>query len=587
MKKICMFVLTLLPLCASAQSLIVTLKSGEKVNYPIADIERLSFDESNVPGGEPVSLDVFTDPVLRAAVEAADADGNVELSPSEIASITALDLKGSDVESLAGIEYLTSLRELNLQSCMKLTVADLSAGPESLEMLQVGFSSNLTSLVLGEKPQLKELYAMYTGLTDIDLSGTPALEVATVQSTNIKNVKANDLKSLHRFTAGSDVLESVDLSGCDNLTYLSLSSVPNLDGFDISKFPALESFTLTGSRVKEFTTENNPELKELTLDNSEDLTYVNVSKSLKLDMLSCYSCWYLETVIMTEGQVISKLYGVSDYMITRVEREYPDDIAAELTDETFRKLMIEAADTDGDGKISAEEARALTVFKAPGLGLKSVDFFYFNNLEEINLSNNELETIDLSPVTKLTKLYLDGNRLSELDITRQKALEYLSVRENNLTAIEGFTSSEFKEIDLSHNRLTSVKLTYQSYLTKVDVSYNEISDAQILGNSALTDMDVSHNKISQMTLWSLSALVNVKFNDNPFTQLNEAHNWVVLETIDCSNTEIPTLNLSQTPVLKQCVATDCPNLATIYVGDNKDAEIVKGDNTGVVYGSPE
>ena len=127
-----MLALTLMPLCASAQSLVVTLKSGEKVNYPIEEIDRLTFDESENPGDKEVSLDVFSDPVLRAAVEAADADGDGVLSAAEIASITSLNLGGSEIESLAGIEYLTSLRELNLQSCMKLTGMDLTAGPQSL-----------------------------------------------------------------------------------------------------------------------------------------------------------------------------------------------------------------------------------------------------------------------------------------------------------------------------------------------------------------------------------------------------------------------------------------------------------------------
>lgn len=588
MKKLLVFALACAPLCASAQSLIITLQSGESVKYPISNITSMSFEEAQPPviDEDYIQLTAFTDPVLQAAVATADADNDGQLSAAEIATITSLDLKNSEVASLEGIQYLTELTSLNLQSCTKLTALDLSVGLDKLEFLQVGFCSNLETLTLGNKPALKEIYAQYSGLTDIDLSGTPALETISLASTNIENISITNNTSLQKFTAGGSTLKSVDLTGCTNVTSISLPYVSNFSSFDISQFPLLESFEMSDSKVTRFTTEGNPELKSLILDYNGDLSYLDVSKSLKLSYLSCYSCYELYTVIMTEGQSIPSMYGISDWCISYVEREYPEDVAAELTDETFRAAMIAAADTDNDGKISADEAKALTVLDLSGKSLSSVDFTYFGNLTELNLSNNSLESVDLSSLGKLKKLNVSNNQLTALDVERLGELEYLDASNNQIATLSSFGTYGLLEVNLANNKLTAVKIYYQGSLTKVDVSNNEITNAEIRNNNALTDLDVSHNNISSMTMWTLAALKNVKFNDNPFTQLDDSTNWVVLETIDCSNTDITTLDLHATTALSKCTATGCANLTTIYVGENANAEIVKDDAATVVYGSP-
>lgn len=591
MKKLLFGAVAVLSFGALAQSLIVNLKSGEIMKVPVADIESLSFKESPVQANVPLS--VFKDPILQNAVAKAafgdNAEGKTELTPAEIASIKELSLNYTDVESLEGIENLTELTGLYISGCAKLTTVDLSNGLEKLEELYAGMCSGLETLTLGNKPALTYISAYSnSNLASMDFEGLTALESCAIYGSKLSTIAIHS-DALTNLSAGNENLESVDLNGCDNLLVLDLSNSSKITEFSISDFPKLEEFSLRSGNLKSFTTEGCKNLKKLYLDFNTSLSKVDVSKSLKLNTLSCSSCFdYGEygEVIMTEGQEIPTMNGVQSWMIQRVPREWPDDVAPEISDETFRNAMIDAADKDGDGKISKEEAEAVTELNASGLGLTSVDFTWFNNITVLDLSDNQLESLDLSSVKKVTNLNVNNNKLTALDVENLDQLQYLYANNNELATISRIGSSAIVEIELSHNKLTAIQVYYKSKLISLDVSYNEIATAEIRDNDILASMNVSNNKIKSITMWSLKGLVDVNFSNNPFTQLDEANNWVLLETIDCSNTDITTLNLSQNTELKRCVASDCANLETIYAPEGSTAEIVKGDNTTVVYGAP-
>jgi len=592
MKKLLIAALALTPLCANAQSLVVNLSDGQTVKYPISSITDLTFEMPVVQ--EPLDLGVFTDPVVREKLQAFDTDGDGVLSVEEQAEITSLDFSSSEVQSLAGLEKLPALAQLNLQSCQKLTGVDISEGFNALSFLQLGFCYNLESCIIGEKPALKELYVQYTKVAELNLDGATGLETLGTRDSKLTTLSITNSPELNYLSIGNDGLTTVEISGCDKMQTLSLAKATYIKDKEamaalLAKFPVLENLSIESYPGTAITTEANPELLSLSLSQCGNLYTINVSKSLKLNTLTQYGSYELETVIMTEGQTIGTLSGISDYMIQRVPREYPEDVASTITNETFRQVMLNAADADKDGVITEEEARALTVLNAPDAGLTEVDFTWFPNIKTLNLSGNELESIDLGFTTLIEDLNLSNNNLTALDLSKLDALKVLDASHNDIAAnIFKIGSSAIETADLSYNNLTVVQIYYKSHLTTLDLSHNNIVsyNTRVDQNDNLANLNVSYNQISELTIWSLKKLVNANFSNNPLIQLNEANRWTILETIDCSNTEIPTLDLSQTTKLTKCVATECPNLTTIYIGDNTTAEIVKDHNTEVVPGAP-
>ncbi len=107
-----MLALALMPLGAAAQSLTVTLQSGETVRYPIEEVVGLSFDESQLPGASAKlcgPLTEFTDPMVLAEVSKGDTDKDGRLSEAEIEALSACSISPTkQVKSLAGIKHLTA-----------------------------------------------------------------------------------------------------------------------------------------------------------------------------------------------------------------------------------------------------------------------------------------------------------------------------------------------------------------------------------------------------------------------------------------------------------------------------------------------
>ncbi len=101
-----------------------------------------------------------------------DIDNDGALSAEEIAKVTRINVKNSDITSLKGIEYFTALKELDC-SGNHLTELDVSNNT-ALEQLWCD-ENELTSLDVSNCIVLKRLQCHYNPLTSLDVSNNPEL----------------------------------------------------------------------------------------------------------------------------------------------------------------------------------------------------------------------------------------------------------------------------------------------------------------------------------------------------------------------------------------------------------------------------
>jgi Leucine-rich repeat (LRR) protein len=81
-------------------------------------------------------------------------------------------------------------------------------------------------------------------------------------------------------------------------------------------------------------------------------------------------------------------------------------------------------DTDGSGKISYQEAEAITRLAINNKSIRNLDGIEaFINLELLDCTNDFLKSIDVSNNYALTDLYLGGNLLTSLDVSNNPALK--------------------------------------------------------------------------------------------------------------------------------------------------------------------
>ena len=131
--------------------------------------------------------------------------------------------------------------------------------------------------------------------------------------------------------------------------------------------------------------------------------------------------------------------------------------------------------------------------------IKFLESVIFNNLKELDLSNNKISDIKV-----LEKLKFD--KLEKLDLSSNKISE--------ISALENANFKELKELNLSWNKISDIKVlkcVKFHYLEKLDLSMNEISDISILENvnfKKLKELDLSDNKISD-----IKVLDKIKFNE--------------------------------------------------------------------------
>lgn len=153
--------------------------------------------------------------------------------------------------------------------------------------------------------------------------------------------------------------------------------------------------------------------------------------------------------------------------------------AIDIPDANFKAALLEKFDTDSDGEISREEAKAVEQISVMNKGIKSVDGIqHFENLYHLDCSFNNLSSIDLSHNPRLDLLSIAHNSFTSIDLSKV-SLDTFICFDNDLT-----------DIDLSdQNNLRSISCGNNPKMKTLDLSkcYKEVS-ISALGCTLLTEI---------------------------------------------------------------------------------------------------
>lgn len=134
-----------------------------------------------------------------------------------------------------------------------------------------------------------------------------------------------------------------------------------------------------------------------------------------------------------------------------------DDPVVNIPDNNFLNALIDqGVDTNGDGKISPEEAEVI-----------------------ISLDVREKSIADMTGIEKfinLDTLNCNNNQLTSLDVSNNTFLEYLSCRSNQLTSLDVSNNNALNWFDCGFNQLTSLDVTNNTTLTFLICNRNEVDN---------------------------------------------------------------------------------------------------------------
>lgn len=198
----------------------------------------------------------FPDENFRNWVLSKDYGEDGVLTEEEISDVTSIDVMYKGIQSLKGIEFFTSLTDLNCYT-NQLTALDLSNNTalttlycttNQLTTLDVSKCINLTHLEcngnqlteldVSNNTALNELHCSGNKLTKLDVSKNIELTNLNCHENQLTELDVSKNSTLKRIWCSENLLTSLDVSGCalleslkcirNRLTMLKVSGCPEL-----------------------------------------------------------------------------------------------------------------------------------------------------------------------------------------------------------------------------------------------------------------------------------------------------------------------------------------------------------------------
>lgn len=507
-------------------------------------------------------FDKITDPVFHhfcINYLELDTNGDGILSLEEAAAVKKLNvseldkLLGTPIESLAGIEYFTSLTYLTCYG-NAITQIDLSKNTE-LTYLHVA-TNRLTDLDVTKNTKLVELYFSRNAITQIDLSKCPDLEI--LQYTGCSELTSLDVSKNTKLT-------NVRGESCPKITALDFSNNPalvelncaagGLTSLNVSNCKALKTLHSLSNRLTSLDVTKNTALETFTCDHNL-LTSIDISNCTSLEYFMCQNnrMTELDATAMSNpngfdlGCGVQTTDGTTPQTLTLTLREdqkqrwelymvpYDDmnanvtlaggsaDVFVSITDPVFKEYC-KRYDSDQDGKLSLQEAAAVTDLTVPNMGIASLaGLEYFPGIKTLVCNNNKLVSLNVAYNPVLVDLVCNDNKLTELILTAGLSggdvLASVSCQNNQLTKLSVAGCRQLQTLNCQNNQLTEINLWRTSALTRINCANNKLTVLDFYYTTALTTLMCQNNEFKTLDLSNMRSLVSVMCNNNPMTSLN-------------------------------------------------------------------
>ena len=253
----------------------------------------------------------FPDEALRNCASEYDEDGNGTLSDAELATITSINAGG--ILNLKGAEHFTNLEELllwgyseeesireidpsmfpklyrfSLGECNGVTVLDFSRNtmfetielsrcsnvqalslPTSVKEIQLFGAPKLTALDVSRLPNLIGLWLQHTGITDLDFSNHPAIQLVSILGEEGAVDKMNSLNLQNCAT-----LENVDIR------YTTIKSL------SMKHLPIVRTLMMLNNDITTITIDDCEEFNDITCDHNV-LGTLSLTNNPQLRVVKC------------------------------------------------------------------------------------------------------------------------------------------------------------------------------------------------------------------------------------------------------------------------------------------------------------
>ncbi len=180
--------------------------------------------------------------------------------------------------------------------------------------------------------------------------------------------------------------------------------------------------------------------------------------------------------------------------------------------------------------------------------LSSIDLEHNIALKNVSLYLNDLTHLDLSGLEALSFLTADQNQLTEIDFNNNPALIALYLSDNQLTTIDLSATPLLHTLSLSRNRFTDIDLANQADLEILVLNNNQFAQVDLSQNTQLQWAQIRANQLTRIDLSQNTLLEQLFLDENQLTEIDVSANPALLE-VDLDGNRLSTIDLSDTPLL--------------------------------------
>lgn len=119
-------------------------------------------------------------------------------------------------------------------------------------------------------------------------------------------------------------------------------------------------------------------------------------------------------------------------------------------------------------------------------------------IRQLNCSSNMIaDAKGIDKLVNIIDLNLSNNNISSIDINRNVELKNLELKNNLIENIDVSKNVNLQKLDLSNNKIRSIFLTNNLLLEELDISNNELKELDIKNNLNLIRLSLQHNNFSK------------------------------------------------------------------------------------------
>lgn len=209
------------------------------------------------------------------------------------------------------------------------------------------------------------------------------------------------------------------------------------------------------------------------------------------------------------------------------------------------------------------------------------------SLRYLDLHDNQLRGVNLDGNADLDELNLANNQLNSIKLADCPRLRYLSLANNGLKAVNLAANTELRELFVSFNHLSELDLSRNQLLTDLGATNNQLESLDLSKARHLSRLMVSYNRIKNLDLASNPELAELGARDNELDHLDLRHNGRLTELL-VSRNRLREIKLDNQPDLARLSADNnqltsldisrCPKLEVVELNNNPLSEFRLGDN---------